>query len=71
MLNKRMPVRRKATGNRDTVAASSWRPSRITGRIPAHGRTRKGADVSRWLVKTNPGKPPEPKGKLDTDGERT
>jgi len=34
-------------------------------------RARKGADVSRWPVKTNTGKPPEPKDKLDTDGERT
>ena len=33
MPKKRMPVRRKVTGNRDKWLALRW-PSRITGRIP-------------------------------------
>jgi hypothetical protein len=33
MPKKRMPVRRKVTGNRDKRLALRW-PSRITGRIP-------------------------------------
>jgi hypothetical protein len=37
MPNKQMPVRRKATGNRDSTTSLRWR-SRITGRIPGRAR---------------------------------
>src|SRR6202022_1052060 len=54
MTRKRMPVaeRRQETG-------TSWlalrRPSRATGRIRAHARTRKGADGARGAPRPTPG----------------
>ena len=66
MTEKRNAGSRKATGNRDTMAGPSGRPSRITGRIPGlvpgpeRALTRSGEPVKRKMTKT-----PKPKDKLD------
>jgi hypothetical protein len=46
MPKKRMPVRRKATGNRDSMTGPPLAVP-ITGRIPGRCPARKGADVGR------------------------
>jgi RNA-directed DNA polymerase len=66
MTEKRMPGSRKATGNRDELAASSGWSSRITGRIPGlvpgreSGLTRSGEPVEKKMTEA-----PEPEDKLD------
>jgi hypothetical protein len=47
MAKKRMPVGRKVTGNRGAWRWLLRHRLRITGRIRAAARTRKGADVAR------------------------
>ena len=58
---------RKAAGNRDVDGRLLRRPSRITGRIRAAARTRKGADVGQVSLWRDDGTTPEPKDKLDAD----
>src|ERR1019366_5122040 len=63
---------RKSAGNQHAVTAPPGRRCWITGRIPGlvPGPER-GADMGRGAFEDKQPETPEPKGKLDTDGERT
>jgi hypothetical protein len=66
MTKKRTPAaeRQQETG---TLRLASPLASRITGRIRAHARTSKGADVVRWACEADDGVTTlEPRDKLDT-----
>jgi len=65
MAKKRMPVRRKATGNRGHCGGDPRRRSRITGRIRADARPERALTWPGGLVENRSQVAPEPKDKLD------